>query len=112
MLGAVSLEDWGAGLIDADDAMREAVQAQMLPKTWNILSQMMDVAKSTVTASEQARERIVEDTIAGESIRVEYDGPTRLVTVTGADRRELPAVQVYWFAWAAFYPETQLYGDE
>ena len=60
VLGAVSLEDWGAALYDSEDALREAVQAQMLPKTWNILTQMMDVAKSTAAAGEQARERVVE----------------------------------------------------
>ncbi|MFH2202833.1 MAG: ATP-binding protein [Elusimicrobiota bacterium] len=60
VLGSVSLEDWGAALYDSDDVMREAVQAQMLPKTWSILSQMMDVAKSTAAAGDQARERIVE----------------------------------------------------
>lgn len=63
VLGAVSLEDWGAALYDGDDAMREAVQAQMLPKTWQILTQMMAVAKSTTEAGEQAKERIVESVV-------------------------------------------------
>ncbi len=85
--------------------------ARLPTKAW-VLGLLINGQAKAYPVDRLARERIVEDTVAGESIRVEYDGPTRLVTVTGADQRELPAVQVYWFAWAAFYPNTQLYGAE
>lgn len=63
VLGAVSMEDWGAGLFEAEDAMREAVQAQMLPKTWAILSQMMDGARASSDVCAAAQERIVETVV-------------------------------------------------
>ena len=42
-------------------------------------------------------------------ITVSYDATTRKVTALRSDGGELPVVQVYWFAWQAFYPMTALW---
>lgn len=50
------------------------------------------------------------DTVGGQAIRIQYDGKAKHATVRKASSGELiPAVTVYWFAWQAFYPRTQLY---
>jgi hypothetical protein len=51
----------------------------------------------------------LEDTVAGQTVIVGYDAAARSVTVTGADGEPLPAVIAYWFAWQAFYPNTELF---
>lgn len=46
----------------------------------------------------------------GESVlEVNYDPESRLTKISDADGVELPSVQVFWFAWQAFYPETILW---
>lgn len=53
----------------------------------------------------------LEETVDGQSIRVAYDAKARSVEVATGAGESVPVVQVYWFAWAAFYPETRLYGE-
>jgi len=55
--------------------------------------------------------RMLEDRIGGQTIHLTYDAEARSVQVTNANKNEVPVVQAYWFAWAAFYPETWLYGE-
>ncbi|MBI3458128.1 MAG: DUF3179 domain-containing protein [Candidatus Rokubacteria bacterium] len=52
---------------------------------------------------------VVEDTVGGQVIRVRYEAEADSVEITDAARNLIPYVEAYWFAWAAFYPETQLY---
>ncbi len=49
------------------------------------------------------------DTIGGEEIEVVYDAEAKTVTITASDGVAIPTVQVYWFAWQAFYPDTLLH---
>lgn len=55
--------------------------------------------------------RMLEDQIGGQAIHLTYDAEAQSVQVTDAAHAPVPVVQVYWFAWAAFYPETRLYGE-
>ncbi|OGW84187.1 MAG: hypothetical protein A2Z83_03405 [Omnitrophica bacterium GWA2_52_8] len=50
----------------------------------------------------------VSDEIAGQKIRIEYDSKSRSAVVRNEQGEVMPSVQAYWFAWAAFYPETEL----
>ena len=59
-LGSVPLEDWATALFHSDDAMREAVQSQMLPKTWAIIEQMMRGVRAVEAVGEEAQERVVQ----------------------------------------------------
>lgn len=52
---------------------------------------------------------VVEDTVGGQAIRVRYEAAADSVEITDAAGDLIPYVEAYWFAWAAFYPETQLY---
>ncbi|MBT5903137.1 MAG: DUF3179 domain-containing protein [Opitutaceae bacterium] len=48
------------------------------------------------------------DQIAGETIRITYQRGDRHFTATDSDGNLIPVVWSYWFAWQAFYPETEL----
>ncbi len=55
---------------------------------------------------ELAGRRMLEDG----PVRIFYDSASRQVTVENSTTGEaLPSVKVYWFAWQAFYPETELW---
>ncbi|MDA1274119.1 MAG: hypothetical protein O2960_08700 [Verrucomicrobia bacterium] len=54
--------------------------------------------------------RPVADSISGLEIRLEYDPETREPKVANAETGEaVPLTLSYWFAWQAFYPETEVW---
>ncbi|MBI5244564.1 MAG: hypothetical protein HY922_12930 [Elusimicrobia bacterium] len=59
VFSVVTLEEWAFALYDAPEDLVEALKSQMLPKTWAILSQMMQVGRPSERAIEEAHERIV-----------------------------------------------------
>jgi hypothetical protein len=49
------------------------------------------------------------DDVGGVPVRVEYDAASETARVVRqVDGNLLPATTVYWFAWSAFHPETEL----
>jgi len=49
------------------------------------------------------------DTLGGKTLRVEYDYLMNSVIIYDESGNVIPSVQAYWFAWAAFHPDTGLY---
>lgn len=58
VMGQVSLEQWSSALHEGEERVREALKAQMLPKTWAILEQMIAASRPTPRAIEAAQEQI------------------------------------------------------
>lgn len=51
----------------------------------------------------------VDDTIGGEAVRFHYDKDASLFRIRDTEGGDLPIVHVFWFAWQAFYPETEVW---
>lgn len=51
----------------------------------------------------------INDTIAGREVIVRFDPDHRTASVYDASGELLPTITVYWFAWYAFHPETEVY---
>lgn len=51
----------------------------------------------------------IRDSLGGRTIFVRYDHRHRSAAVFDAARRPLPGVMAYWFAWYAFYPQTEVF---
>ena len=49
----------------------------------------------------------IDDVIGGKAVRVVFDDGNAWVEQGGVT---LPTIRLYWFAWAAFHPDTRLYG--
>ncbi|MFN3566534.1 MAG: DUF3179 domain-containing protein [Burkholderiaceae bacterium] len=49
------------------------------------------------------------DTVGGQAIYVRYDARHRSAQALDAQRRPLPSVMAFWFAWVAFHPDTEVY---
>ncbi|MDE2290465.1 MAG: hypothetical protein KGL53_00165, partial [Elusimicrobia bacterium] len=58
VMGQVTLEQWSAALHDGEERVGEALKAQMLPKTWAILEQMIRGTHPTAQAVEAAQEQV------------------------------------------------------
>ncbi|MCH8152941.1 MAG: hypothetical protein IH830_11290 [Planctomycetes bacterium] len=52
--------------------------------------------------------REARDTIDGETIVLQADAASGSVRIVQAPKRAL-VVYTYWFAWAAFHPQTEIY---
>jgi hypothetical protein len=49
------------------------------------------------------------DKVGGQTIHVTHERANNEVQVTDANSKPLPSVWVFWFAWQAFYPKTEIY---
>jgi hypothetical protein len=52
---------------------------------------------------------VTEDQFNGQSIRIAYDPQAGTAYATNEDGQFLPTVTAYWFAWAAFHPDTEVH---
>ncbi|MEM7364974.1 MAG: DUF3179 domain-containing protein [Pseudomonadota bacterium] len=49
------------------------------------------------------------DQLGGQDIRIHFDERSQTATVSNDDG-PIPATRLYWFAWYAFHPDTDIYG--
>lgn len=52
------------------------------------------------------------DTLAGQGVTVHWDADAESAVAFDAEGRELPGVIGFWFAWAAFHPDTEVFEAE
>lgn len=52
-----------------------------------------------------------QDRMGGVVFNVEYDKDADLIRAKDLAGRPIPVVRAFWFAWAAFHPETEIYQD-
>ena len=51
----------------------------------------------------------VQDTLAGKAINIKFDAHSNTATIYDDSGAELPGFSMYWFAWYAFNPKTEIY---
>lgn len=54
----------------------------------------------------------LQDALGGTDLRINYRAQDQSVTIVDTNGTRLPAVPAYWFAWVAFYPDTQVFVSE
>ena len=52
---------------------------------------------------------IITDTFAGERLRIEFDAKNQSAVIYNSQHKALPSTTLFWFAWFAFHPETEIY---
>ncbi|MCZ6541906.1 MAG: DUF3179 domain-containing protein [Nitrospinae bacterium] len=79
------------------------------PKEQVIGVQLEGLAKA-YPFSELARVKSpFKDKVGKKTVCVLYDSKSRTATIKDESGKELPSVVVFWFAWHAFHPDTQVY---
>lgn len=68
-----------------------------------------EVTKAWPFENLPASRRRIDDTIGALAVVVEYDLQAQAGRILDAGGRELPSFTVYWFAWIAFHPDTEVY---
>ncbi len=49
------------------------------------------------------------DKLGGETIEISWDRDVQNILVKNSSGKELPGLQMFWFAWVAFNPETEIF---
>ena len=52
---------------------------------------------------------LVIDTFQGKTLTITYDHKTKTASITDENHRNLPGITLFWFAWYAFHPDTEIY---
>lgn len=83
-------------------------RTDLAPKRWVGGVHHAGAAKAYPLAALPSRVWL-QDTIGGAPVAVFYDGASGLLEVSDDEGNPLPVVHAFWFAWQAFYPETELW---
>ena len=76
-------------------------------KTW-VIGVVIDGMAKAYPISDLPNNAI-EDKVGGKQIVVRYDAEKRYPQITGPEGEQILTVMVFWFAWQAFYPKTDLW---
>jgi hypothetical protein len=51
----------------------------------------------------------LKDTFMGQNLTIIFDAQHRTVKILGSNNKEIPSTMSFWFAWMAFYPDSQVF---
>jgi len=52
---------------------------------------------------------VLHDIVAGQKLEVQFDLLNRTGKILNENRKEIPTVISFWFAWVAFHPESEIF---
>lgn len=78
-----------------------------LPKMQRVLGVVID-GQAKAWQLDALGEQPVTQQLGGVTLKVSYDARSQRPLVVDGEGKVLPSVIVFWFAWQAFYPQTQL----
>ena len=79
------------------------------PKSWVIGIELNGETKAYPFYELEKLSGAATDVVGSENITIHYDHVSRTARIRDQQGDDLPSVVAYWFAWAAFHPETKLY---
>ena len=83
-------------------------RTELSNKEWVIGIVINGVAKAYPVAILPDRTSF-KDQVGNSNITISYDANNKHPTITDTKGKQIPSVMVFWFAWQAFYPNTELW---
>lgn len=77
-------------------------------KTW-IIGVVINGKAKAYPVNDLPSNKVIIDSIANTRVTVQYDAQQRYPQVEDKKGNRIPSVMVFWFAWQAFYPNTELW---
>ena len=74
-----------------------------------VIGIVVDGKAKAYPAKELPKDHAIEDNLGSKQFIVSYDHKNRHPQVIGSDGKVISSVMVFWFAWQAFYPRTELW---
>jgi hypothetical protein len=85
------------------------IDARYHPKEW-VLGVEVKGAYKAYPFSELQKTRIpLPDQVNGQKLLIHFNPRSRAAFVTDSDRRSMPSMMSFWFAWVAFHPDTAVF---
>jgi hypothetical protein len=81
-------------------------------KTWVLGVVAGGKAKAYSLRSLKKSDSPIQDRIGEISVTIEFDVKHQTAVALDQDRNYLESIQLYWFAWAAFYPDTLIWSHD
>lgn len=81
-------------------------------KEWVLGVWTADASKAYPFSALARQASPLEDRIGSELVRIVFDENHRAAVALGDRGNPLQSIQLYWFAWAAFHPDTEVYFGE
>lgn len=81
---------------------------ELLNKAW-VIGVIIDGKAKAYPVNDLATDNAIEDKVGNKQIIIHYDAEKRSPQVTDLQGAQIPSVMVFWFAWQAFYPQTDLW---
>jgi hypothetical protein len=85
------------------------VRTDLAPKAPVLGIHINDQARAYPLSELKKHSGIIGDRLGGESIWIEVDSEGQVVDVIDANKKSVPHVYAYWFAWQAFHRDTDVY---
>jgi hypothetical protein len=82
---------------------------ELAKKTW-VLGVIIEGKAKAYPLDDLISKKVLYDKIANQKITIQYDVSKKYPKVTNEKGKKVLSVMVYWFAWQAFYPQTDLWG--
>jgi len=80
---------------------------ELAPKEW-IAGIRVDAQAKAYHIESLPDNQWVDDQVGGTSLRIRYSPENESFEAETADGKVIPVVHAFWFAWQAFYPDTEL----
>jgi len=77
-------------------------------KTW-VVGILIDGKAKAYPVGDLPTGRAIEDRLGNQRLIIRYDADKRYPQITDRKGKPIPSVMVFWFAWQAFYPNTDLW---
>jgi len=99
-----------ANYINSEDVMFPVPKNRddLSNKTW-VVGVIIDGVAKAYDVNKLPDKKEVKDTIGKTNIIIKYDKEKNHPSVITEDKKEIASVLVYWFAWQAFYPNTEIW---
>lgn len=99
------------GTYEQDDQLLFGVKG--LDKSLQIKTEVygVEINGSSKAYPESAfdKEKVIEDTVGNTAIRLERTDPGQIKVTNLQTQEEIIPIRLFWFAWASFHPDTELY---
>lgn len=96
--------------LNSDDVMFPVPKNRddLSDKTW-VVGVIIDGIAKAYDVNKLPNKKEVKDTIGKTNIIIKYDKEKNHPHIVTEDKKEIASVLVYWFAWQAFYPNTEIW---
>ena len=83
---------------------------ELSKKAW-VIGVIIDGQAKAYPVNKLSTDNVIEDKLGSRQIIIKYDAEQHYPQIIDQNGEQIPSVLVFWFAWQAFYPNTNLWEE-